>query len=117
MDRRCLIRPRGCLKHPRSRLVRDEIVGELLRVQRTAGGDEVVDGLRGRQAQREPDVPELEVEVVEYHPLARFGERDSEARRHEERAPLALFGPSTMIIRPLAARGPAVARRRRATAF
>ena len=59
------------MQHPRAAVVRRRgSASSFSRVERAARLDEVVDRPLGREAEREPDVAELQVEVDEHDALA-----------------------------------------------
>ena len=63
-----------------------QVAVDLLGIQRAAGLGQVVDRPIGRQAEREPDVAELQVEVDDGHPLTGCRQGDGQVARGQRLA-------------------------------
>ena len=92
-----LVRPHRRHEHARPARVRRQVGLDLLRVERPARLDEVVDRpLRG-QSEREPDVAELQVEVDDHDALAQRAPAPTARLALVSVLPMPPLGPSTQI--------------------
>ena len=89
-DRRRLIRAKRREQRPRAGGMVGEEALDLVAVERSARGGQVVDRLRRLEPERQPDVAELEVEVDEHRRAALERQRDRKVGRRHRLAGAAL---------------------------